>query len=186
MKLTSLRKSTLASNALRRGEHAYCTGLIFLIEGYKRKYVAILRSQIEPIRMSLLSNLAYMFPIELLSPPDLLFTILDVPLPIPVGETDPAPPLLLQSFPEVSEDSVATALGYAALVVHLMATYLCRTLVYPITYIGSRSLIKDPISAMMGPRMYVSFALLAVVCRKIASAALLNRAFLGFPFIRRA
>ena len=74
-----------------------------------------------------------------------------------MGETDPAPPLSLESYPDVNEDSVATALGYAALLVHLMATYLCRSLIYPITYVGSRSLIKDPISAMMGPRMCVTF-----------------------------
>jgi UV radiation resistance-associated gene protein len=53
----------------------------------------------------------------------------------------------------VNEDSVATALGYAALVVQMTAAYLCQRLMYPITYVGSRSLVKDPISAMVGPRM---------------------------------
>lgn len=53
----------------------------------------------------------------------------------------------------MNEDSVATALGYAALVVQMTAAYLCQRLMYPITYVGSRSLVKDPISAMVGPRM---------------------------------
>ncbi len=127
----------------------------FRICGAYRHRISSLKSQIAPVRTSLLSTLAYIFPIDLLSPPDLLFTILSVPLPIPVTGTDPAPPLSLASHSEVTEDGVATALGYAALLVHLMATYLCRILTYPITFVGSRSLIKDPISAMVGPRMCV-------------------------------
>lgn len=113
-------------------------------------------ARMEPVRTTLISTLSFIFPIELLSPPDLLYNILSVPLPIPLGASDPAPPLTLTSHSEVNEDSVATALGYAAQVVQLLAAYLGRMLVYPITCCGSRSLIKDPISAMMGPRMWVS------------------------------
>ncbi|EJD04359.1 uncharacterized protein FOMMEDRAFT_19606 [Fomitiporia mediterranea MF3/22] len=120
----------------------------------EKKRVKALKGEIEPVRTSLLSTLAFIFPIELLSPPDLLYTILGVPLPIPMQGSDPAPPLSLPHVPAVSEDGVASALGYAALLVHLMAAYLCQRLLYPITYIGSRSLVKDPISAMMGPRMF--------------------------------
>ncbi|KAL5495644.1 hypothetical protein ACEPAI_1107 [Sanghuangporus weigelae] len=120
----------------------------------ERKRVQGLRNRIKPVQTSLLSTLAFIFPIELLSPPDLLYTILGVPLPIPLQGNDPAPPLSLPHEPAVTEDNVATSLGYAALLVHLMAAYLCQRLVYPITYVGSRSLVKDPISAMMGPRMF--------------------------------
>jgi hypothetical protein len=95
-----------------------------------------------------------MFPIDLRSGPDLLFTILDVPLPIPQGTTDPAPPLSLPEHKDVNDDSIASALGYAALVVQLLATYTNRPLVYPLTFIGSRSIVHDGISAMVGPRMY--------------------------------
>lgn len=56
---------------------------------------------------------------------------------------------------DVTDEAVATALGFAAQVVQLMAAYLGEVLVYPITCVGSRSLIKDGISAMVGPRMYV-------------------------------
>lgn len=105
------------------------------------------------MRSALLTTLSSIYPIELVSPPDLLFTILDVPLPIPVASTDPAPPLSLQSHKEVTEDAVATALGYSAQMVQLLAAYLGKGLVYPVTCVGSKSLVKDGISAMMGPRM---------------------------------
>ena len=118
-----------------------------------RARLSALRAQLPGIRNSLFTNLASIYPIELVSPPDLLFTILDVPLPIPTSPTDPAPPLSLPAHKEITEDTVATALGYAAQVVQLLAAYLGQGLTYPVTCIGSRSLIKDGISMMVGPRM---------------------------------
>lgn len=50
---------------------------------------------------------------------------------------------------------MASALGYVAQVINLVAAYMGDTLVYPVVYMGSRSVIKDPISAMMGPRVLV-------------------------------
>ncbi|KAJ7071563.1 hypothetical protein C8F01DRAFT_1111054 [Mycena amicta] len=117
-----------------------------------------LRSRFTPTRTTLISCLATIFPIDLLSPPDLLYTILDVPLPIPLAASDPAPPLSLPSHKDVTEDAVATALGYVAQVVQLLAAYLGKGLVYPITCIGSRSMIRDGISAMVGPRMFPLFS----------------------------
>ncbi|KAK7029689.1 hypothetical protein VNI00_014387 [Paramarasmius palmivorus] len=117
-----------------------------------------LRSLFRPTRATLISTLASIFPIELLSPPDLLYTILDVPLPIPLSSNDPAPPLSLPNHKDINEETVATALGYAALLVQLLAAYLGKGLVYPVTYIGSRSLIRDGISAMVGPRMFPLFS----------------------------
>jgi UV radiation resistance-associated gene protein len=118
-----------------------------------RSDLHILQSQLLPTRKNLVTTLSYIFPIDLASPADLLFTIVSVPLPIPVASTDPAPPLSLPQHREVNEDSVATGLGYAALVIQLVAAYLGHRLVYPITYVGSRSVIKDDISAMVGPRV---------------------------------
>ncbi|KAL0950596.1 hypothetical protein HGRIS_007390 [Hohenbuehelia grisea] len=117
-----------------------------------------LRARLPMKRTALLSTLASIFPIELLSPPDLLYTIVDVPLPIPIAHGDPAPPLTLAQQPEVTEDGVATALGYVAQVVQLLAAYLGKGLVYPVTCIGSRSLVRDGISAMVGPRMFPLFS----------------------------
>ncbi|KAG6918677.1 hypothetical protein DXG01_012495 [Tephrocybe rancida] len=113
-----------------------------------------LRARFGPTRTTLIDILSSIYPIDLLSPPDLLYTILDVPLPIPLSSSDPAPPLTLPSHKDVNEDAVATALGYAAQVVQLLSAYLGKSLVYPVTYIGSRSLIRDNISAMVGPRMF--------------------------------
>ncbi|GLB36563.1 putative vacuolar sorting 38 and autophagy-related subunit 14 [Lyophyllum shimeji] len=113
-----------------------------------------LRARFGPTRTTLFSILSSIYPIELRSPPDLLYTILDVPLPIPLSSGDPAPPLTLPSHKDVNEDAVATSLGYAAHVVQLLAAYLGKDLVYPVTCIGSRSLIRDNISAMVGPRMF--------------------------------
>jgi len=117
--------------------------------------LAALRSRLAPTRTTLLSTFASIFPIEPFSPPDLLFTILAVPLPIPLSAADPGPPLSMSQHKDVTEDGVATALGFVAQVVQLMAVYLGEVLVYPITCVGSRSLIKDGISSMFGPRMYV-------------------------------
>ncbi|TFK40915.1 hypothetical protein BDQ12DRAFT_720651 [Crucibulum laeve] len=124
----------------------------------ERRHLQSLATRFHPTRTSLLTTLSTIFPIELYSPPDLLYTILDVPLPIPLSSTDPAPPLSLTSHKSVTEESVATALGYVAQVLQFLAAYLGKNLVYPITCIGSRSLIKDGISAMVGPRMFPLFS----------------------------
>ncbi|KAJ7630439.1 UV radiation resistance protein and autophagy-related subunit 14-domain-containing protein [Roridomyces roridus] len=123
-----------------------------------RTELGSLQSRFTPTRTTLISSLSTIFPIELLSPPDLLYSILGVPLPIPLSASDPAPPLSLPAHRDVTEDAVATALGYVAQVVQLLAAYLGKGLVYPITCIGSRSMIRDGISAMVGPRMFPLFS----------------------------
>ncbi|KAI0932749.1 hypothetical protein AcW1_000225 [Taiwanofungus camphoratus] len=124
----------------------------------ERECLSSLRSQLPPMRSILIATLSSIYPIDLLSPPDLLYSILDVPLPMPLTPTDPAPPLSLPSHKGVTEETVATALGYAAQVIQLLAAYLGKGLVYPVTCVGSRSLIKDGISAMVGPRMFPLFS----------------------------
>ncbi|KAK7687991.1 hypothetical protein QCA50_008361 [Cerrena zonata] len=124
----------------------------------ERARLSELRSELPPLRSSLISTLSFIYPIDLVSPPDLLFSILDVPLPIPVAPTDPAPPLTLPTRKDFTEDTVATALGYAAQVVQWLAAYMGVGLTYPVTCIGSRSLIRDGISAMVGPRMFPLFS----------------------------
>ncbi|KAF9234964.1 hypothetical protein BU15DRAFT_78512 [Melanogaster broomeanus] len=124
----------------------------------QRNNLTALRNRLPTIRTSLISRLSTIYPIELLSSSELLFTILAVPLPIPFNSNEPAPPLSLSTHKEVTEDAVATALGYAAHLIQLLALYMGKGLVYPITYIGSRSLIRDNISAMVGPRMFPLFS----------------------------
>ncbi|KAF5312663.1 hypothetical protein D9619_003097 [Psilocybe cf. subviscida] len=119
-----------------------------------RIQLTALRTNITSLRTSLVSALSSIFPIELFSSPDLLYTVLDVPLPIPLNSNDPAPPLSMDNHKEVTEESVATALGFVAQVIQILAAYLGENLVYPVTCIGSRSLIRDGISMMVGPRMF--------------------------------
>ncbi|CAL1696769.1 unnamed protein product [Somion occarium] len=124
----------------------------------ERAQLSSLRSELPPHRSSLISTLSFIYPIELISPPDLLFAILDTPLPIPIAPTDPAPPLSLPNHKDITEDVIATALGYAAQALQLLAAYMNVGLTYPVTCIGSRSLIRDGISAMVGPRMFPLFS----------------------------
>lgn len=111
----------------------------------------------ETQRAKLSADLARIFPlVPTANSRSLLFSILDVPLPIPTNPKEPAPPLHLppSELPPgmvFDEETVATALGYAAMVVSRLAVYLGRPLPYPLTCAGSRSLVKDPISVMHGP-----------------------------------
>ena len=97
-------------------------------------------------------DLERIYPIEPISAPDLLFGILGVPLPIPINPSDPAPPLSHPDWPSVTEDGIATALGYTAQVVFALSFYLGHAIPYPIVCAGSRTVVKDPISHMHGPR----------------------------------
>ncbi|KAF8641029.1 hypothetical protein AX17_000674 [Amanita inopinata Kibby_2008] len=124
----------------------------------ERTQLGVSRGQFTPIRTALISTLSTIFPIELCSSPDLLYAILDVPLPIPLSTSDPGPPLSMPTQKSVNEETVATALGYVAQVAQLTAAYLGKALIYPVVCIGSRSLIKDNISAMVGPRMFPLFS----------------------------
>jgi hypothetical protein len=148
---------TITEQELSRERYAksFCIDITLFCDAAHRESATALQHRILPIRASLITTLATLFPIDLISGSDLLFGILHVPLPIPLGTTDPAPPLSLPAYKEVNEEGVATALGYAAFVVELLAVYLDKMLVYPITFCGSRSMIRDGISAMVGPRMCV-------------------------------
>ena len=126
-----------------------------LMQLIRQKYSTLLAS-ILPVRTTILQVVATIYPIEPIEPRDLLFGILNLPLPIPVGANDPAPPHSIPNDGTYNDETMASALGFVAQVVNLVAAYLNDAPVYPIICQGSRSLIKDPISAMMGPRMYVS------------------------------
>jgi hypothetical protein len=108
-----------------------------------------------PIQTTLLQTLSSIFPIEPLESKDLLFTIVTVPLPIPFSSSEPGPPLSLPRKPSFNDETVVSALGLVAQVVQLVSAYMGYALTYPATCIGSRNVVKDPISAMMGTRMSV-------------------------------
>ncbi|OJA12917.1 hypothetical protein AZE42_05077 [Rhizopogon vesiculosus] len=155
--ITERRELLAGARSIQAGKQTDLEQTAVEVTEHKQNLDA-LRSRLTPIRTSLISTLSRIFPIELLSPSELLFTILSVPLPIPFKSTEPAPPLSLASHKEVTEDAVATALGFSAQLVQLLAIYMGKGLIYPITCIGSRSLIRDNISAMVGPRMFPLFS----------------------------
>ncbi|KAF8446366.1 hypothetical protein L210DRAFT_3475070 [Boletus edulis BED1] len=157
MQIQTRRDCLAKAKALQVQETSRLSGQVTEITEERSNLITV-RNCLPAIRTSLISTLATIYPIELLSASELLFTILAVPLPIPFNSNEPAPPLSLSSHKEVTEESVATALGYAAHLVQLLSVYMGRCLVYPITYIGSRSLIRDNISAMVGPRMFPLFS----------------------------
>ncbi|QRW18997.1 Vacuolar sorting 38 and autophagy-related subunit 14 [Rhizoctonia solani] len=88
-------------------------------------YLAI-HNALAPRRTTLCHTLDFIFPIEpdAERAADLVFTILDVPLPVPVAPSDPAPPLN-------NEEAVSAALGYAAHVVALLRTPCCGPQAHP-------------------------------------------------------
>ncbi|OAX43649.1 hypothetical protein K503DRAFT_814528, partial [Rhizopogon vinicolor AM-OR11-026] len=155
--ITERREFLAVARSIQTGKQTDLEQTAVEVTEHKQSLDA-LRSRLAPIRTSLISTLSRIFPIELLSPSELLFTILSVPLPIPFKPTEPAPPLSLASHKVVTEDAVATALGFSAQLVQLLAIYMGKGLIYPIICIGSRSLIRDNISAMVGPRMFPLFS----------------------------
>jgi UV radiation resistance-associated gene protein len=118
----------------------------------RRRHTTVLNT-LSTVRTTLLQTVSFIFPIEPIEPKDLLFGILELPLPIPIGINDPAPPLTLSSDSSYNEEIMASAMGYVAQVINLLTAYLGDLPPFPVVCLGSRSLIKDPISAMMGPRM---------------------------------
>jgi len=58
--------------------------------------------------------------------------------------------------PDLADDDliVSTALGFVAHLVQLLALYLAVPLLYPISFIGSRSLVSDLVSRIPGPRSF--------------------------------
>ncbi|GAA5930626.1 hypothetical protein JCM3775_003827 [Rhodotorula graminis] len=101
-------------------------------------------------RTQLITLLSHIFPIEPVSPspssktslPPLLFSIVGLALP---NSSYP---------PSYTDDTLSSALGYAAHVTHLVAAYLGVPLCYPLRCRASRSVVVDEISMMKGPRAF--------------------------------
>ncbi|GAA5910087.1 hypothetical protein JCM8208_000951 [Rhodotorula glutinis] len=101
-------------------------------------------------RTQLITLLSHIFPIEPVLPsssskaplPPLLFSIVGLALP---NSSYP---------PSYTDDSLSSALGYAAHVTHLVAAYLGVPLCYPLRCRASRSVVVDEISMMKGPRAF--------------------------------
>ncbi|WWD15739.1 hypothetical protein CI109_100161 [Kwoniella shandongensis] len=116
--------------------------------------------QIHALRATHIQTLDTLFPIQPLDPSQLLYTIINVPLPIPSGPKDPAPPLSLPAH-KVDERTTAAALGYVAMVVQILGNLggaQSGGLPYAVTCAGSRSAVRDGVSVMQGPRSFPLYA----------------------------
>ncbi|KAF9974808.1 hypothetical protein BGZ73_001712 [Actinomortierella ambigua] len=80
--------------------------------------------------------------------------------PITESEDDPNllrivnVPLPNSSFNGIDEETVATSLGFTCHLVTLLAYYLRVPLRYPLTPMGSRSTVLDPVSMLVGPKEF--------------------------------
>ncbi|KAF9361371.1 hypothetical protein BGX26_003883 [Mortierella sp. AD094] len=85
-----------------------------------------------------------------------LFTI----FPITESEIDPnllkicSVPLPNSVYTGLDEDSIAIALGFTCHLVTMLAHYLSVPLRYPLTPMGSRALVLDPVSLLIGPKEF--------------------------------
>ncbi|KAG0001504.1 hypothetical protein BGZ79_004573 [Entomortierella chlamydospora] len=85
-----------------------------------------------------------------------LFTI----FPITESEIDPSllkicsVPLPNSVYTGLDEDSIAIALGFTCHLVTMLAHYLSVPLRYPLTPMGSRALVLDPVSLLVGPKEF--------------------------------
>ena len=124
---------------------------------FSRSATQSLQIPVYRYRSRCIATIDDIFEISPLDAPSLLYSILKVPLPIPQHPSEAAPPLSLPSSAlprgvKVDEDTISTALGYVAMAVNQISHIRERPLHYPVTCAGSKSLVKDPISIIHGPR----------------------------------
>ncbi|KAG0251299.1 hypothetical protein BG011_007720 [Mortierella polycephala] len=92
-------------------------------------------------RTELIATLFTVFPITESERDPNLLKICNVPLPNSV-------------YLGMDEEAVAVALGFACHLVTMLAHYLAVPLRYPLTPMGSRAFVVDPISILVGPREF--------------------------------
>ncbi|KAG2173753.1 hypothetical protein INT43_005173 [Umbelopsis isabellina] len=92
-------------------------------------------------RKELIADMFSIFPIDQDYGDPHLYHIRGLPLPNSV-------------FAGYDEEIIATALGYTGHLVNMLAYYLAIPLRYPITPMGSRASVRDPISILQGSRNF--------------------------------
>ena len=112
---------------------------------------ASVRMSLVQRRAHLVSELASIFPVESVDSASLLFSICGLALPNASVEAKPSAAMLKY---RIDEDSMASAFGYVAQAVTLLAAYLAVPLYYPLRCLGSRSLVQDPISQIKGSKIF--------------------------------
>jgi UV radiation resistance-associated gene protein len=149
-KAQALRASIqLRKEAMHRGFQSQAQSQNHLLEA--RQTLAERKSTQVELALSLAAqrrriclDLQNIYPIDSVDDESLSFTIRGARLPA-TGK-----------FDKTLEEEVSTALGWTAHLVYLLSGYLSVPLRYPVHPVGGRSLLKDPISIMMGSRTYIS------------------------------
>lgn len=145
-KAQSLRSSIqLRRESMHKGLQAQAQSQSHLLEAKQtlsdRKATLLqLNVALAAQRRRICLDLQNIYPIDSLDDETLRFKIREVRLPA-TGRFESTP-----------EEEVATALGWTAHLVYLLSLYLCVPLRYPLQPVGGRSLVKDPVSIMMGSR----------------------------------
>ena len=119
-----------------------------------RKRAEELEQSIQQHRVRLLRDLEFIYPIQLESARDLLYSIAGLALPNGVASTDERSGALVHKS---ALDESAAALAYVAQIVVLASAYLHIPLPYPLRPVGSRAVVQDPISVMSGPRTFALY-----------------------------
>ncbi|KAG0151458.1 hypothetical protein CROQUDRAFT_651301 [Cronartium quercuum f. sp. fusiforme G11] len=127
-----------------------------LKEIYRNKLLPKVKSTTRSLSISraeLISQLNLIYPIELNNNTiPLNFSISGLVLPLSIERNS-----FLLSKSNEDERKHSTALGFIGHLTTLLARYLSIPILYPITFIGSRSLISDPISLLKGPQTFPLF-----------------------------
>ncbi|OCF40155.1 hypothetical protein I317_06044 [Kwoniella heveanensis CBS 569] len=152
------RRNLREAEAADELRHGRAKDLDNEIERTENERISLLPT-IHALRAHHVQMLDTLFPIQPLDPSQLLYTILNVPLPIPIGPKDPAPPLSVPEF-KVDERTTAAALGYVALLVQILGHLggAAGGLPYVITCAGSKSAVRDGTGVMQGPRSFPLYA----------------------------
>lgn len=147
-RLQSLRNSIqLRHEAMHKGLHAQAQSQNHILEAKatlleRKSSLTQLDVAIAAQRRRICLDLQTIYPIESLDDETLRFTIRAIKLP-PTGHFEGTP-----------EEEIGAALGWTAHLVYLLSGYLCVPLRYPVQPVGGRSLVKDPVSIIMGSRTY--------------------------------
>ncbi|CAO3668414.1 unnamed protein product [Umbelopsis ramanniana] len=150
-KIESIRKQIQErEQALGNARESLDTGREYLEEGERnlernkdmhKKTVAGLTTR----RKELIADMFSIYPIDQDYNDPQLYHIRGMPLPNSV-------------YTGYDDEVVATALGYTSHLVNMLSYYLAIPLRYPITPMGSRASVRDPISILQGSRSFPLYA----------------------------
>lgn len=113
--------------------------------------LAAVRADLGAQKARLFGELETIYPVDLLNARDLLYSVVDLPLPNGVASTDPATGTLVHKS---QLDVTASALALVAQVVVLASVYTQTPLPYTLRILGSRATVQDRISVMHGARTF--------------------------------